>query len=455
MANNMTAKPKLIPIIAMFRMAFVPPFLLESLLDLMIFRAMKKSSLKKALFAVFSDQRSSGKSIIFFLLMAGLSLGLSAQTDIAFNKDIIVGAERLSKYLPRLEGKRIAIVGNQTSTLGEVHLVDTLLALDIEIIKGFTPEHGFRGLADAGEHVSSTKDEQTGIKLVSLYGSRKKPRYTDLEDVELLIFDIQDVGVRFYTYISTLHYVMEACAEYDVPLLVLDRPNPNGFYVDGPVLEEGFSSFVGMHRVPLVHGMTVGEYAKMLNGEGWLNEGVQCDLTVIPCKKYSHKDYYELPVRPSPNLPNMSSIYLYPSLGLFEGAIVSVGRGTDKPFQMFGHPDISNGGIEFQPQSILGARAPKLEGQLCKGYDLQRFGYDSMPKVQALYLHWLKAAYDELDRDDFFLKNDFINLLSGTERIKNMIVFGATVEEMERTWKDEVIAFKKIRKKYLLYEDFE
>ncbi len=439
----------------MFRIAFVPPFLLESLLDLMIFRAMKKSSLKEALFMVLSDQRSKGKSIIFFLLILVLGPSLCAQTASPFNTDIVVGAERLSKYLSRMEGKRVALVGNQTSTIGEVHLVDTLLALDIDIIKGFTPEHGFRGVADAGEHVSSTKDDRTGIKLVSLYGSRKKPRYTDLEDVELLIFDIQDVGVRFYTYISTLHYVMEACAEYDVPLLVLDRPNPNGFYVDGPVLDAEFSSFVGMHQVPLIHGMTVGEYAMMLNGEGWLDAGIECDLTVIPCKNYSHKDYYELPVRPSPNLPNMASIYLYPSLGLFEGTIVSVGRGTEKPFQMFGHPEIKNGGIEFTPNSILGARAPKLEGQVCKGYDLQQFGFDSMPKVEALYLHWLIAAYDELKRDDFFLKNNFINLLMGTDRIKNMIVHGSTVEEIEATWGEEVESFKKIRKKYLLYEDFE
>lgn len=435
-------------------MALVPPFRSESFLEPMIFRAMNKSSLKGLLNQFRTAVPAWGKSIIFSCLLLLPSL-VSAQGGLAFKQNIVVGAERMSLYLPKIEGKKIAIVGNQTSTVAGVHLVDTLLALDVEILKGFTPEHGFRGLADAGEHVSSTKDDRTGIKLVSLYGSRKKPRYVDMEDVEVMIFDLQDVGVRFYTYISTLHYVMEACAEYSVPLIVLDRPNPNGFYVDGPVLQEEFSSFVGLHSAPLIHGMTVGEYAQMINGEAWLADGVQCDLTVIPCENYGHNDLYELPVRPSPNLPNMAAIYLYPSLGLFEGTVVSVGRGTDKPFQMFGHPDLQSYGAEFTPKSILGARAPKLEGQVCKGYDLQAFGYDSMPQVKGLYLHWLKAAYDELDREDFFLKNNFINLLSGTDRIKNMISFGASVREIRDTWTKEVEDFKEVRRKYLLYEDFE
>ncbi len=275
---------------------------------------------------------------------------------------ITTGANQTEKYLSLLEGKKIAVVANQTSTIGTVHLVDSLLKLGITIEKVFAPEHGFRGTADAGEKVADGKDKKTGIPILSLYGRKnRKPSPEKLVGIDLVIFDIQDVGARFYTYISTMHYVMEACAENDIPLLILDRPNPNGFYVDGPILNSAQKSFVGMHPVPIVHGMTIGEYAKMINGENWLKNSVQCDLTIIECKNYSHKDKYQLPIAPSPNLPNMESIYLYPSLCLFEGTNVSVGRGTETPFQLFGSPYISKTNLISLPNRPLERNIPSTK----------------------------------------------------------------------------------------------
>ncbi|HFB99297.1 MAG TPA: DUF1343 domain-containing protein, partial [Phaeodactylibacter sp.] len=250
-----------------------------------------------------------------------------------------VGAAQMESYLPMLKNKSVALLVNQTSMVGKTHLVDTLLKQNINVQKIFAPEHGFRGNADAGEHVKDGKDAKTGIPLVSLYGKNRKPSPAYLEGIDVVVFDVQDVGVRFYTYISTLSYVMEACAENNIDFMVLDRPNPNGHYVDGPVLKKGFESFIGLHHVPVVHGMTVGEYAKMVNGEGWLKNKIKCKLIVIPCKHYTHQTFYELPIKPSPNLPNIRSVYLYPSLGFFEGTQVSVGRGTTKQFQIYGHPD--------------------------------------------------------------------------------------------------------------------
>ncbi len=377
--------------------------------------------------------------------------------NFSFLAQITTGANQTEKYLPLLKGKKIAVVANQTSTIGSVHLVDSLLKLGIEIEKVFAPEHGFRGTADAGEKVADGKDKKTGIPILSLYGRKnRKPSTEKLKGIDLVIFDIQDIGARFYTYISTMHYVMEACAENNIPLLILDRPNPNGFYVDGAVLKPNVKSFVGMHPVPIVHGMTIGEYAKMINGENWLKDSVQCDLTIIECKNYSHKDKYQLPIAPSPNLPNMESIYLYPSLCLFEGTNVSVGRGTKTPFQIFGSPYIPKTNFSFTPQPTFGAKHPKHENKVCNGYDLTTFGANFMPEVGEIYLHWLLSMYHQSsNKDAFFLKNGFFNLLVGNKAIKQMIVEGKTVDFIRNSWKQELEDYKKMRKGYLLYEDFE
>ncbi|MEM9824359.1 MAG: DUF1343 domain-containing protein, partial [Bacteroidota bacterium] len=293
---------------------------------------------------------------------------------------ILTGAEQIDRYLPKLSGKKIAMVVNQTSRVGDQHLVDALVQKGVQIKGIFAPEHGFRGKADAGEKVQDGKDAKTGVPLISLYGKKKKPGKEDLQGIDLVLFDIQDVGARFYTYISTMHYVMEACAENQLPLLILDRPNPNGHYVDGPILAGTHQSFVGMHPVPIVHGMTVGEYAQMINGEGWLAGGIQCTLEVIPCKYYDHQRFYALPLKPSPNLPNMTAIYLYPSLCLFEGTQLSVGRGTNRQFQIYGHPDLSVGSFEFRPASMEGAKYPKHEGKLCRGVDLSQASLEQLQK---------------------------------------------------------------------------
>jgi len=378
-------------------------------------------------------------------------------SNFSFLAQITTGANQTEKYLTLLKGKKIAIVANQTSTIGSTHLVDSLLKLGITIEKVFAPEHGFRGTADAGEKVADGKDKQTGIPILSLYGRKnRKPSPEKLAGIDLVIFDIQDVGARFYTYISTMHYVMEACAENNIPLLILDRPNPNGFYVDGPILTTAQKSFVGMHPVPIVHGMTIGEYAKMINGEKWLKNSVQCELTIVECKNYSHKDKYKLPIAPSPNLPNMESIYLYPSLCLFEGTNVSVGRGTETPFQLFGSPYISKTNFSFTPKPTFGAKHPKHENKVCNGYDLTTFGANFMPEVGELYLHWITSMYHQSsNKDTFFLKNGFFNLLTGNKAIKQMIIDGKTVEYIRNSWKQELEDYKKMRKKYLLYTDFE
>ncbi len=368
-------------------------------------------------------------------------------------KGIIIGSERTEQYLPRLEGKRVAVVANHTSLVDSVHLVDTLLSEGVRIQRIFSPEHGFRGDAGAGEGVKSYEDEKTGLPVVSLYGARKKPKHEDLKDVDVVIFDIQDVGVRFYTYISTMHYVMEACAETNTDFMVLDRPNPNGFYVDGPILDTRFRSFVGMHRIPIVHGMTIAELARMINQEGWLKNGLQCDYTWVACKNYTHDSLYELPVKPSPNLPNMRSIYLYPSLCLFEGTVVSVGRGTDFPFQVFGHPRMKNAEMEFTPRSVPGASMnPKYKGELCKGIDLRDYPRDSLLKAPRIRLQWLTFAYKNIPEDDFF--RPYFKKLSGNNTLLKQIKNGTSVTEIRAGWKAERGQFMEKRKKYLIYEDF-
>ncbi len=370
-----------------------------------------------------------------------------------FNTTIVTGADRTSFYLPLLKDKRVAVVTNPSGVIGHAHLVDSLLALKVNVVKVFAPEHGFRGTSDAGEHVKDARDKRTGLPVISLYGKNKKPSTEQLKDVDLLLFDIQDVGTRFYTYISTLHYVMEAAAEEHKPLIVLDRPNPNGFYVDGPMLDTAFASFVGLHPVPLVHGMTIGEYARMINGEGWLKNHAKCDLTVVNCIGYDHAAYYELPVKPSPNLPDMSSVYLYPSIGLFEGTMVSVGRGTDRPFQCIGYPGCKLGSFDFTPRSIAGAKDPPYRDKKCHGMDLREYGAFYTRLSPTLHLNWLIGFYNAApDKAKFF--NNFFDNLAGGPSLREAIVRGDDEEKIRASWQPKINAFKRVRAKYLLYEDF-
>ena len=389
---------------------------------------------------------------MFFLLTCSLLYDVPTRTPAYGN--VITGAERLDTYLPMLHGKKVGIVANHTSIIGDVHLVDSLLSVGVDIRKIFTPEHGFRGTADAGERINTSVDQRTGLPLISLYGNNLKPSNGDLEDLDIVIYDIQDVGARFYTYISTMHYVMEACAENGIPFLVLDRPNPNGFYVDGPVLDPEYRSFVGMHPVPVVHGMTVAEYAKMINGEGWLFGGIKADLRYVTCENYDHLTLYRLPVRPSPNLQTQLAIYLYPSLCFFEGTIMSVGRGTHFPFMGFGHPLLANADFQFIPESTVGARFPPLIGEIVNGVDLTGMQEEYLIERRSLNLEWLLFAYTNTPREiEFF--NNFFSRLSGNSYLRYWIESGMTASEISASWQQDVEDFKKIRRKYLLYEDFE
>ncbi len=370
------------------------------------------------------------------------------------SSDIKVGAERTERYYPFLKGKRIAIVANQTAMIGKVHLVDSLIKAGFDIKKVFAPEHGFRGDAEAGQQIENYTDKKTGIPVISLYGKDYKPHATDLNDVDVVIYDIQDVGVRFYTYTATMQYVMEACAENKKTFIVLDRPNPNGFYVDGPVMENELKSFIGLNPVPIVHGLTVAEYALMINGEGWLKNGVKCDLKYIPVDNYNHTYYYILPVKPSPNLPNMKAVYLYPSLGLFEGTILSVGRGTDKPFQVVGHPDLKSGTYSFTPKSVPEAKNPPLIGQKCYGYDLSDFAELFIKNYKQVYLFWIMGAYENMPLKEKFFNTAF-DKLAGNTTLKKQIMDGAKEEVIKKSWQQGLDSYKKMRKKYLLYPDFE
>jgi uncharacterized protein YbbC (DUF1343 family) len=374
------------------------------------------------------------------------------------NETTKVGAERIGLYIDLLKGKKIGVIGNQSSMVNETHLVDTLVDLNIDVVRVFSPEHGFRGKADAGESVKNGVDVETGLEVISLYGKNKKPKKEQLEGIDVLLFDIQDVGARFYTYISTLHYVMEAAAENNIKVILLDRPNPNGHYVDGPVLKEGYTSFVGMHNVPVVHGMSIGEYAMMINGEGWLKGNLKCDLKVINCEGWDHSKFYELPIAPSPNLPNMTSVYLYPSLCFFEGTVVSIGRGTSLPFQCAGHPgfevDVLERLFKFTPLPNEGSKHPKLENELCYGYDLSDTDLLEYREKKRLDLTMLLEFYAKLNMNsNFFLSNDFINLLAGGDDLQSQILNGNTIEEIENSWQKDLDEFKEIRKKYLLYND--
>ncbi|MBK7569545.1 MAG: DUF1343 domain-containing protein [Bacteroidetes bacterium] len=383
-------------------------------------------------------------------------------TSSVYATDILTGADQTELWLPLIKGKYISCVVNQTSVIGKTHLVDSILSTGVNVVNIFAPEHGFRGTEDAGATILNSKDTKTGLQVISLYGSNKKPQWNDIADAEIIIFDIQDVGARFYTYISTLHYVMEACAENKKQLIILDRPNPNGFYVDGPVLEKEFSSFVGMHPVPIVHGMTIGEYAQMINGEKWLANGVQCDLIVIPCKNYDHKKYYEVKIPPSPNLKSMKAIYLYPSLCLFEGTNVSVGRGTDNPFELFGSPYLEKyfkNNITFTPITKPGSKTPPFMNQQCYGFEYSKMDLLLIRKgisEQGLGLTDLITSYRSFsEKDKFFLPNNFFNKLAGNDELMQQLKAGLSVGEIQLSWQDDLMAFKEIRKKYLLYPDFE
>ncbi|WP_233244148.1 exo-beta-N-acetylmuramidase NamZ family protein [Brumimicrobium oceani] len=371
---------------------------------------------------------------------------------------LVVGAEQIELIQTLLGNKKVGIVGNQTSRVGETHLVDTLLSRGMNVVKVYSPEHGFRGDADAGEHVSSDQDPKTGLSIVSIYGSNKKPSAAQLNGVEVLLFDLQDVGARFYTYISTLHYIMEAAAENNIEVVVLDRPNPNGHYVDGPIRKKGYESFVGMHPIPIVHGMTVGEIAKMINGEKWLKNGVQADLTVVSCLNYDRNMPYSLPVSPSPNLRSDAAIQLYPGLCLFEGTILSVGRGTETPFEVFGHPDLKGKeafDYSFTPVPSYGAKDPKLKNELCYGMNLHNYGdpnNSETKRIHQLEIQWLIQAYKAMGSDDFFItKNRWFDILAGTDELRKDIVAGKSEEEIRASWRAGLEGFKEKRRGYLIY----
>jgi uncharacterized protein YbbC (DUF1343 family) len=437
------------------------------------------------------NQAVMNLSRMFFIICGALILSShnsdaqTHQVTAPGSARIVPGAEQLDKYLPMLKGKRVAIFANQTSVVGASHLVDTLKKKGVQIKVIFGPEHGFRGTADAGEKVESVIDPATGVPVVSLYGKKRKPSAEDLKNVDVLLFDIQDVGVRFYTFISSLQEYMETAIEFNKPLIILDRPNPNGHYVDGPVLEPRFKSFVGMQPVPIVYGMTVGEYATMLLQEGWLSKEAMdaytknvlaanypagatgyFSLTVIPCAHYTHKSKYILPVKPSPNLPDMGSIYWYPSTCFFEGTVISEGRGTDKPFQIFGHPSLPKTLYQFTPTSRDGAKDPKLKGQVCYGWNLSGTNAEVLNKINnKIQLEWLLKAYKLFpDKANFFLTSNkaamqetdyFFNKLAGNATLMQQIKSGKTESEIRKSWEPQLSAFKKIRKKYLLYPDFE
>lgn len=368
-------------------------------------------------------------------------------------EEVVPGAERTELYLPLLKQKRVGVVANHASFVEKSHLIDTLLAAGIGVVKIFSPEHGFRGEADAGEHLDNEVDQRTGIPIVSLYGDNREPKDEQLEGIDVMVFDLQDVGVRFYTYISTLTYVMKACAKNDVDLIVLDRPNPNGHYIDGPVLEPRFRSFVGLHEVPVIYGMTIGEYARMVKGEDW-NATANCRLRVIPLDRYDHNTEYNLPIKPSPNLPNMRSVYLYPSLCFFEGTVVSIGRGTEYPFQIIGHPDFAIGSYIFTPRSGPGSKEPKLKDRACFGLNLTGMTEQDARNLARINLTYLISFYNYLpEKKDFF--NNYFNLLAGNATLKQQIIEGKKEAEIRKSWAFDTERFKKIREKYLLYPDFE
>lgn len=384
-------------------------------------------------------------------LLLILALAFTAIT--VHGQQILPGAESVKEYLPLLKGKRVAILTNQTGIVGKTHIVDSLLALKINIVAIMSPEHGFRGDADAGEHVSSSVDAKTGIPIKSLYeGNTGKPSADLIKSIDVLVFDLQDVGVRFYTYLTTMARMMEAVAENGKKMIILDRPNPIGFYVDGPILDMKYKSGVGWLPIPTVHGMTLGELAQMINGEKWLKDGIQCDITVVKCKNYTHASKYQLPVKPSPNLPDMRSIYLYPSTCYFEATPVSLGRGTDKAFQMYGHPNMKGYSYSFTPRSIPGAKTPPQLNKECFGVDLTKEPSIDEINAKGINLSYVIDAYNNLNLDDHFFRS-FFELLTGRDYVRKMIMQGKSADEIKAMWADDVKKFKEQRKPYLLYPE--
>ena len=419
------------------------------------------------------------KNTVLLFVLVSISCGSKSTNDVSSNdeilkqvkndktvqknKSIVVGANRTEAYLPLLQGKRVGIVANQTSVIFKddfdtlvpsktnnyTHIVDSLLSLNVNIKKVFAPEHGFRGTADAGELIKDGKDNKTDLPIHSLHGKHKKPTKSQLKDLDIIIFDIQDVGIRFYTYISTLHHVMEACAEYNIPLIILDRPNPNGNYVDGPVLEKKNSSFLGMHPIPLVHGMTIGEYAKMINGENWLNEGITCNITIIEAENYTHNSNYSLPIRPSPNLPNDHAIKLYPSLGLFEGTNINAGRGTEFQFQRYGAPFLDKNHYQFSytPVANFGSKYPKHKNEICYGVDLS-----TIKAERSFTLKYIIDAYtNAIDKSKFFNTSNF-TIHAGTSKLQQQIEAGLSEAEIKQSWQKGLQNYNAIRNKYLIYK---
>ena len=399
--------------------------------------------------------------LLFVLVLIACGSGVEKKTEqsdknfkrVKDDSIVIVGANQTTKYLPLFEGKTIGIVANQTSVISHdnnfTHLVDSLKHLGVTIKSVFAPEHGFRGKADAGEHVDDGFDTKTNLPIVSLHGKNRKPTPEQLKGLDIIVFDIQDVGVRFYTYISTLHNVMEACAEANISMIILDRPNPNGHYIDGPTLEIENKSFLGMHPIPLVHGMTIGEYAQMINGEQWLENGIQCDITIIEVKNYSHYTSYSLPIRPSPNLPNDQSIKLYPSLGLFEGTNINAGRGTEFQFQRYGAPFLNKETMRFTytPVANFGSKYPKHQNTLCYGEDLKNEELNG-----EMTLKWVIKAYqNSTDKSKFFNTNNFTKH-AGTDKLQKQIEAGLSEKEIKDSWKEDLDNYKATRQKYLLYD---
>lgn len=389
--------------------------------------------------------------VFFFSFFVSFS-----QSRIQLYSSVTTGAAQTEVYLPMLKGKKVALVTNASGLIGKKLLVDTLLKRQVKIVKIFGPEHGFRGTADAGEKVKSGKDPVTGVSVVSLYGSHKKPTREDLSGIDVVVYDIQDVGVRFYTYISTMTYVMEACAENKKQLIILDRPNPNGFYIDGPVMTDKYKTFLGMHSIPIVYGMTCGEYAGMVNGERWLKDSLQCNLTVIPLKQYERTKFVSgLPVKPSPNIPNDTAVLLYPALGLFEGTIMSLGRGTDFPFQYIGNPYVDKGvfPFSFKPRSNAVTKKPKYQDTVCYGINTAAQFQDVLAGRQ-IQLDYLSLFYSQSKgKQAVFFDRNF-NYHSGNETLQEQIIAGKTAKEIRESWQPALKVFKEIRKKYLIYEDF-
>jgi uncharacterized protein YbbC (DUF1343 family) len=382
-------------------------------------------------------------TVLLFVFVFSFSSGFC-------QNEILTGADQYDEYIPFLKNKTIGIVAHKASRVNnEIHLVDFLVENKIKIKTIFAPEHGYDGRADNGDLLSDSKDQSTGLNIISLHGKTKKPLPEHLQGIDLMVFDLQDVGARFYTFLSTLHYVMQACAEANIPVLLLDRPNPNGHYVDGPVLDMKFKTYVGMHPVPIVHGMTLGEYASMINGENWLGKNLKCNLRIVKIKNYTHKTKYILPVRPSPNLPNNQAISLYPSLCLLEPTTISIGRGTEKQFQIYGHPNFPKSKFKFKPAPNFGSKSPKWNDNICFGVSLEKIEISDQ-----LNLAWLIDAYNKLPKNYIFFKDSF-ERIAGTDNLRKQIINKVSINQIRKSWEPGLENYKKLRKKYLIYPDYD